>query len=61
LDDLTFSIASREDKFVVDRHLISGIMEIPVNDEGIPIHTLYDKPSESEKRMLTRDLCKIDV
>ena len=61
LDNLTFSIATREDKFFVDRHLIAGIMDIPVNDEGIPIHTLYAKLSESEKQMLTRDLCGMDV
>ncbi|MGV7959488.1 hypothetical protein PJP14_29750, partial [Mycobacterium kansasii] len=61
LDNLTFSIATREDKFFVDRHLIAGIMDIPVNDEGIPIHTLYAKLSELEKQMFTRDLCGMDV
>lgn len=36
-------------------------MDIPVNDEGIPIHILLNKPSESEKCMLNRDLCNMDV
>ncbi|MGV8000495.1 hypothetical protein PJP08_29255, partial [Mycobacterium kansasii] len=60
-DNLTFKISTGEGPFYVDRHLISALMDIPVNDEGIPSHHLTDKPSVSEKRMLIRDLCNMDV
>ncbi|MGV7988825.1 hypothetical protein PJP10_31115, partial [Mycobacterium kansasii] len=60
-DNLTFKITTREGPFDVDRHLISGLMDIPINEEGIPIHVLLNKPSESEKLMLTRDLCDMDA
>ncbi|MGV7927189.1 hypothetical protein PJO48_29485, partial [Mycobacterium kansasii] len=33
-DNLTFKITTREGPFDVDRHLISGLMDIPVNEEG---------------------------
>ncbi|MGV7994844.1 hypothetical protein PJP12_29675, partial [Mycobacterium kansasii] len=38
-----------------------GLMDVPVNEEGIPIHVLLTKPSEFEKMMLTRDLCDMDA
>lgn len=43
-ENLTFSIATREGPFEIDRHLILALTDIPVNDEGIPIYTLVEKP-----------------
>jgi hypothetical protein len=61
IENLTFIITTREGRIEVDCHLISGLMDIPVNDDGIPIHMLVEEPSEYEKRMLTRVLCNMDA
>ncbi|MGV8048583.1 hypothetical protein PJP07_30745, partial [Mycobacterium kansasii] len=58
---LTFKISTREGPFDIDRHLIAALMDVPINDEGIPIDNLLDKPSVAEKRTLTRDLCNMNV
>lgn len=43
-ENLTFKIDTRKGPFEVDRHLIARLMDIPVNEEGIPIHTLAENP-----------------
>ncbi|MGV7989016.1 hypothetical protein PJP10_32105, partial [Mycobacterium kansasii] len=60
-ENLTFVIITRKGPFEVDQHLISSLMDILIIDESIPIHTLVDKPSKSEKRVLTRALCNINA
>ncbi|MGV7343192.1 hypothetical protein PJI17_31325, partial [Mycobacterium kansasii] len=60
-ENLTFTITTREGPIDVDRHLLFGLMDLPVNDDGISISTLVARPSESEKRMPTRVLWNMDV
>jgi hypothetical protein len=52
VEQLTFTIATREGPFTIDRYLVSGLIDILVNDDGIHPSALAEKVSESGKTCL---------